>query len=75
MFSDYLDREKIQNMENEFIKFVLDTSHSDGKQTPKTSGELVLEKSLIETLMSKEKELFMIMIRYILKLKFMIFIC
>jgi hypothetical protein len=57
MFSDYLDREKIQNMENEFIKFVLDTSHSDGKQTPTTSGELVLEKSLIETLMSKEKEL------------------
>lgn len=43
--------------ENDFVKFVLDTTYNDGEQVPSTSGELILEKALIEALLTKEKQM------------------
>lgn len=42
---------------NDFVKFVLDTTYNDGEQVASTSGELILEKTLIEALLAKEKQM------------------
>lgn len=62
---DDLDAEKIENLAsnslsgppNEFLRFELDSTYEDGEQVSISTGELILEKMLIEALIGKEKKI------------------
>lgn len=63
--TDYIDIEKIESLANlgdssstnEFVKFELDSSYNDDEHNSSQSGQIFLEKSLIEALLNKEKKI------------------